>query len=200
MLGINSKDFMIVDRPGYFGKLRNEIEDQYEKDYPILKNGHPGWQECWQVGEHILDFDEAVMLYDDAYWVHLKDNPDILQWVTSFGECYDSDPSNIACGLEHDPQATPRHIQDISVRKALVRLGIYFKQYIGSFHGFYSESQLLHIRGPKTNGFALMPGNVNFHLPNLILQERPRNMPDWIKPGSIEAFWQSNKVIIAYRN
>lgn len=184
------EDVNIVSRPGYFGKRRTEITLQLDHDYP-------GWQECWQIGNLIFNFEEAVMLYDDAYWYHLRANPDLMIWVTSFGECYDSDRSNIACGITHDPHVSPRHIQDVSVRRALLRLGVYFKQYLGKDHTLYQEKQLLHIRGPESNGYCLMPGNIKFHLPHLIEKNiKSENMPNWIKPNTVEAFWQANKVIV----
>jgi hypothetical protein len=183
------KDVQILSRPGYFGRRRTQIASQLDRDYP-------GWQECWQIGELILNFSEAVLLYDDAYFEHLTLNPHLVEWVTSFGECYDSERDNIATGTTHDPKASPRHIQDVSVRRALVRMGTYFKHYCGTDHTLYDEAQLLHIRGEDTNGFALMPGNINFHKPRLILEESIGNMPGWIKPGTVESFWQANKVII----
>jgi hypothetical protein len=183
----------IVARPGYFGKRRPEILAELAAKFP-------GCMECWQVGDLILTFDEAVMLYDDAYFQHLSQKPDLLEWVTSFGECYDSARDNIACGINHDPHASPRHIQDVSVRRALVRLGVYFKQYLGYCESAYTDDQLLHIRGDSTNGFILMPGNVSFHRPDLISTEPIDKIQSWIKPGSIEFFWQMNKVIVLGAN
>jgi hypothetical protein len=187
------RDVQIVSRPGYFGRRRTQIASQLDRDYP-------GWQECWQINNNILSFSEAVLLYDDAYFHHLNNNPQVVDWVTSFGECYDSERANIATGTDHDPKASPRHIQDVSVRRALIRLGTYFKDFRGTDHTLYDEQHLLHIRGEETNGFELMPGNIKFHKPELILQENIENMPGWIKPGTVESFWQANKVIVLPRS
>lgn len=183
------KTVKIVSRPGYFGKNRTQIISQLDQKYL-------GWQECWQIGDMILDFSEAVLLYDDSYYHYFNQNPQIVDWVISFGECYDSERSNIATGTNHDSKAIPRHIQDVSVRRALVRLGTYFKNYYGNDHTLYKEEQLLHIRGKETNGFGLMPGNIPFHKPELIMTEQVDNMPSWIQPGTVESYWQSNKVIV----
>lgn len=170
----------IVDRPGYFGKKRAEYVERYNREYPN------GWAECWQVNGWIYSFLEAVTLYDDAYHAWLTANPNLTTWVCTFSECFDHDESNIEAGCDHDTLSLPRHIQDVSVRRSLVRQGKWF-----------GGSGLLQIRGEETNGHQLMPGLVPFHMPHLILPEgmggptRP-----WMKEGSVEMFWQRNKVII----
>jgi len=185
------KFYEVLERPGFFGKRRAEKEAIYNESYP-------GWIEGWEIPLHIgyatvkvvLTFQEAVLLYDEAYYIHLRACPAILSYVKEFGECYDSDESNILCGLEHDSNAIPRHIQDVSVRRALLRLGEWFQG---------PSIKLLHIRGPETNGHILMPGIVPFHNSSLISKEECMNMPNWVRPGSVEYFWQKNKVIIIPR-
>src|ERR1700722_7735834 len=176
---------LILDRPGYFGKRRREREADYD-----AQHGPGRWQECWQVGAWILSFEEAVTLYDDAYFEHLDGQghgrPNLLAWVCSFRKCYDSDPCNITSGVTHDPHATPRHLQDVSVRRALVRLGRWF-----------TGMELLHIRGPESNGHCLMPGNVPFHRPEWILPAGVGGPTrEWMREGSVEHFWQANKIIV----
>lgn len=182
----------VVARPGYFGKKRPKIEAKYNELYGA-------WVECWQVNEWILNFEEAVTLYDDSYYKFISEDEKRLSDVVKFSECYDHDHSNICCGVNHDSVSVPRHIQDVSVRRALVRLGTYFKGYRGGHVG-YEEEELLHIRGEGTNGNWLMPGNVPFHRPDLI---RPiaevENFPKWANPTSVEGFWQANKVIVTVK-
>ena len=106
----------------------------------------------------------------------------------SFGECYDNDPSNIKCGCKHDPKACPRHIQDVSVRRALYRLGVWFNG---------PKDKLLEIRANGSNGCMLSPFNVPFHRPDLIpIGEHAGPCPKWCNPGTVEAWWQAAKVII----
>lgn len=174
-------DLRVVDRPGYFGKRRREKEAEYDAVYA-------NWRECWQIGPYAYSFDEAVLLYDDAYYEHLKTHTGQLGYVLHFSEVYDSDPSNIASGIEHDHLAAPRHIQDVSIRRALVRLNVWFTGQSG---------RPIQVRGPGTEGFMLNPGNVMFHAPELILpvgQGGPTR--DWMKPGSVEYWWQKSKIIV----
>lgn len=183
----------IVARPGYFGKNRPAIEAKYNDLYD-------SWFECWQVGTWILTFQEAVTLYDDAYYELISKSNQVLDRIVAFSECYDHDHTNILCGVNHDYVSTPRHIQDVSVRRALVRMGTYFKGFRGS-HEEYKEEELLHIRGEGTNGNWLMPGHVPFHKRNLILDiKKVENFPKWANPLSVEGFWQANKVIVTLPN
>lgn len=182
-------DVQVLARPGYFGRKRPQIEARYNEQFG-------SWLECWQVGEWVLDFEEAVLLYDDAYYKFISEDEKNLYNIIKFAECYDSDQTNILIGLEHDPKATPRHIQDVSVRRALVRMGTYFSGFRGS-NAEYKEEELLHIRGEGTNGNWLMPGNIPFHKLQLIMPtEQVENFPKWANRQSVEGFWQANKVII----
>lgn len=186
-------DVKVLARPGYFGKKRPQYIERYNEQFGA-------WLECWQVGEWVLDFQEAVLLYDDAYYQYLVSRPNALADIVTFAECYDHNHTNIWTGLEHDPVATPRHIQDVSVRRALVRMGTYFSGFRGS-NAEYKEEELLHIRGEGTNGNWLMPGNIPFHKRHLILPtDQVENFPVWANPESVEGFWQANKVIIGAKD
>jgi hypothetical protein len=112
----------VVDRPGFFGRKRERKVSFYNNLY-----GEGKWSEMWEVGGRLVGFHRAVELYDEAYYCYLASRPDLLEWVTSFGECYDTEPSNIQCGCNHDICCSPRHIQDVSTRRALERLGVWFK-------------------------------------------------------------------------
>jgi hypothetical protein len=172
----------IVDRPGYFGRKRSNRVEFYDNLF-----GEGRWAEMWEVSRHAVGFEQAVALYDDAYYVFLAEHPSLIDFICSFGECYDNDPANVLCGCQHDCQSVPRHIQDVSVRRALKRLGVWFDG---------PSDHLLEIRGEDSNGFRLNPGQVPFHKPELILTGATAGrVPDWAMPGSVEAFWQANKVI-----
>jgi hypothetical protein len=51
------------------------------------------------------------------------------------------------------------------------------------------------IRGCNAEGHCLNAGRVPFHRPELIVPA-PREHPPWIQAGSVEDFWQSNKVLL----
>jgi hypothetical protein len=173
----------VVDRPGYFGSKRAKKIEFYNNLF-----GEGNWSECWEVGGNIFSFQHAVALYDEAYYLHFVNNPGLIGFVCKYGECYDNDPSNVLCGLEHDSKANPRHIQDISVRRAMKRIGVKFSG---------PSDKLLQIRGEDSDGFLLNPGQVPFHIIDLILEgPLAGKVPKWAKPHSVEAFWQANKIIV----
>jgi hypothetical protein len=172
----------VVDRPGFFGRKRERKVSFYNNLY-----GEGKWSEMWEVGGRLVGFHRAVELYDEAYYCYLASRPDLLEWVTSFGECYDTEPSNIQCGCSHDICCSPRHIQDVSTRRALERLGVWFKG---------APDSLLQIRMEDSNGYILNPGQVPFHRPELLPAPGIGGpTPWWAKKDSVEAFWQRCKVI-----
>ncbi|MAF99327.1 MAG: hypothetical protein CMH61_01825, partial [Nanoarchaeota archaeon] len=73
-------------------------------------------------------------------------------------------------------------LQDIAVRRVLRRLGRHFE-----------GDHLVQIRGHKSEGYVLNPGQVPFHKPELIL---PSERKRWWKEGSVEAFYQHNKILV----
>jgi len=172
---------MIVARPGYFGKDRTQWEEMFNARY-----GPGNWQECWQLYDEILPFNEAVRLYDVSYFLHIKeDRYGVFHGMAcQYKDCYDNDPSNIEAGCNHDLKAVPRHIQDVSVRRAFRALGIKFNP---------DSDKLLEIRGEGSSGYELSPMRIPFIYPFAIIDGPAR---DWVGKGTVEEFWQRNKVII----
>ena len=123
------------------------------------------------------------MLYEDAYHAHLQRSPAELEWlVQTASEVFDNSDSNVLSGLDYSVQEAPStHLQDIALRRCLVRLGRHFE-----------GDHLLEIRGRGSEGYRLNPGEVPFHRPELILHPQARS---WWRPDSVESFWQSNKIL-----
>lgn len=171
-------NYSIVDYPGYFGKKRDQKHAEYDKKYS------DNWKLAHEVNGRILEFDEAILLYDDAYYHHLRSSKETLDWIVrAASEVYDNAPSNVKSGVDYNKQENgSNHYQDISVRRALIRLGTWFK-----------GNHLVQIRGPESEGYRLQPGQVPFHIPELIRQPRKEG---WWKAGTIEDFWQANKVLV----
>jgi len=113
-----------------------------------------------------------------------------LQWLIETAcDVYDNSDSNILSELNYAIQEShSTHLQDISVRRCVImRLG---KEFNGN--------HLVEIRGHNSEGYALNPGQVAFHLPHMIMQ--PEFKDDWMNLGSIESFWQSNKIVQIQEN
>jgi len=141
----------------------------------------------------VITYENATTIYEDAYYEFLSKDPEgqkKLQWLIETAcDVYDNSDSNILSEFNYEIQESrSTHLQDISIRRCVImRFG-------KEFHG----DHLVEIRGHNSEGYALNPGQVAFHLPHMILQ--PEFKDDWIKLGSIESFWQSNKVVQIQEN
>lgn len=170
-----------ISRPGYLGKKRDEIFHFWDETY-----GKGEWRLIWQFGEAVVDFLGACAVYEDAYFIFLNSHPDLLeQLVKEAVNVYDDSPTNVDSLFDYQVQETDRtHIQDIAIRRALVRMGKWFK-----------GGELIRIRQEKGKhplSIALSPGKVSFHRLELI--EKPE-LTGWWNPGSVESFYQSNRYL-----
>ncbi|MBI4121194.1 MAG: hypothetical protein HY457_02990 [Parcubacteria group bacterium] len=178
--------WVTVERqPGYLGKHREETHARWAKKY-----GPGNWRIMWQLGEHTIGFLGVCALYEDAYFKFLEDHPDILaQLIAGAREVYDDEPSNVDSGLDYSVQETKRtHIQDIAIRRCLVRMALWFK---GD-----ELFRIRHSKGTHPLSMVLSPGHVPFHKPRLIVTPE---LPGWWDAGSVESYYQSNKVLQAWK-
>jgi hypothetical protein len=169
-----------VERPGYFGRRRDEKIAQLNATY-----GEGNWRLAWLTQETLcFTFRQACCyFYEQSYYEWLSNRPADVDFICSFGECIDNAPTNVSSGLDYEKQeAFSTHIQDIAVRTVLRRLG---REFSGS------KDKILVIRSKDSSGYRYGPGNVPFMDPNWIIQ--PSLRPSWAKSDSVEDFWQSNK-------
>jgi len=176
-----TENWKIVCRPSFLGKRRDQQFQEWTTKYGVKR-----WRLAWKVGEATTDFQGACAVYEDAYFEFLKTHPEALQrLITEARDVYDDAPSNVGSGLDYTVQETKRtHIQDIAIRRAVLRLGLWFK-----------GTELIQIRqnrGTHPLSMTLSPGRVPFHRLDLI--EKPE-LGGWWAPGTVEAFYQSNKVL-----
>ena len=167
-----------IGRVGFIGNMKE----------PLLKflnvNFGNQWDKKYIYGSEIISRERALELYEESYFQFLQSNEESLEWlINNASDLYDNSPSNIDSKLDYSTQETnATHLQDIAVRRVINRLGKKFK-----------GSRLIQIRGRDSEGYFLNPGVVPFLNPDLILA--PRRNIDWISPGTIEDFWQNNKVL-----
>lgn len=164
-----------LSRIGFEGNLRDKVTD--------FVVSQPGMFKARLYGQRVISTEESLQLYEDSYYGFLRDSPDVLDWlVKTASDVYDNSPTNVHSGLDYSVQEAPsRHLQDIAVRRSLDRLGKSFK-----------GDHLVEIRGKDSEGYVLNPGRVPFVDPDRILSPRREG---WWKPGSVEDFWQSCKML-----
>jgi len=174
--------WVTLGRPGYFGKKRDEIHEQYNQTH-----GKDNWRIMWRWGKEgqiILPFTQACMFYEDAYFIDsFKRETLWLELKVKAKEVYDYDQTDMASGLDYLIQKGPAtHVQDIAIRNIFFRRG-------WAFEG----QDILQIRRHETYwGSRLSPGKVPFHIPNMIVQP---HLEKWWDYNSVEDFYQSNKII-----
>jgi len=170
----------IIQQPGLFGRKRRFIADELNRLY---RSGN--WRIAWCWGSRIITFEEAVEIYEDAYYQFFLKNPDKLEWlVANFSNVYDTSESNIRSSHDYNAQETRAlHITDIAIRR-VVHLR-FRKQFRGA--------RPLEIKSSEAcEGKGLSPWFVPFHKPELIL---PGKVEGRWSPGAVETFWQYNKII-----
>ncbi|MBN1329892.1 MAG: hypothetical protein JXA54_10495 [Candidatus Heimdallarchaeota archaeon] len=171
-------DWAILGRPGYAGKNKNSRRLELTSKF-----GANNWAIFHLVDGRLLTREEALVHYEKSYLIFFNENPEILDWLTSYAlEIFDTAPSNVDSKLDYSIQETDAaHLHDIAIRRVLKQLG-------RDFHG----SNLLQIRGESSDGFILTTGQVPFYKPELIINPQ---LKGWWMRNSIESYWQSNKVL-----
>jgi len=62
-----------IDRPGYFGGKRDNLQKGFSEKY-----GASNWRITWQWGLQVIERPEALQIYEDGYYEHFRNNPDVL--------------------------------------------------------------------------------------------------------------------------
>lgn len=180
---VSEREWQVVAVPGFAGRNKTRRDRKNDELY-----GKGSWKTVFRWGDLLIERVFALQLYEDAYVEFFKRESGKLEWLAQNAcDVYDNAESNVDSALDYAIQETnATHLQDIAVRRSLLRLG-------RPFHG----NRLIQIRGPDSEGYALNPGLVPFHMPALIVAND--QCPDWAETDSIEAFWQCNKVLVAKR-
>jgi hypothetical protein len=169
-----------VERPGYFGKKRDEVYKQFDEKF-----GKENSRIMWQWNGNTIPFIVACQIYEDGYYADSFRREKVWKELASIAkDVYDHQESDVKSGLDYLVQnGNAMHLQDIAVRRVMLRRGYKFEGYI-----------LVQIRDHKEYwGQTLSPGKIPFHLPELIVV--PHLGLKWWDYNSIEDFWQSNKIL-----
>jgi hypothetical protein len=185
--------WLTVGRIGFVGRTNDRLREILNRAYGA------SWRKTHLLNGKPLSWREALEQYEFSYYLHFRANPRLAERVRSTAsEIYDNEPSNVDSGLDYAVQETrASHYQDIAIRRALTKLELE-KQgtaydsaqlpRISIFHG----DRLCQVRSSSSDFPELSPGEVPFHEPGQIMG--PYRAGFW-KPGTIEAFWQNNKVL-----
>ena len=176
-----SERWMTIGRPGYFGSKREARHAELDAEH-----GAGNWRLAWIINGHAVSREQMTMLYEDAYYEFMSAKAHITERLLSeASDVYDDAPSNVLAGFDYSVQETNRtHVQDVAIRRVVARLGRAF-----------SGAELIQIRdnlGTHPLSMVLSPGQVPFHRPEWLMEPE---LEGWWLPGSVESFYQSNKVL-----
>lgn len=185
----HDKNWTMIERPGYLGKARDEVQQGWDKQY-----GKDGWRIAYEWAGLVVPREFGIQLYEDAYVEHLKKDTDTLDWLVQHcSNVWDTAPTNVEAGLDYFKQETPNnHIHDVAIRRALARLGKWFE-----------GDNLVRVRWKDSEGYRLSPGIVPFHRPEMINTEPIKDYGEkglWWHPNTVEDFYQRNKLLQKYEN
>ena len=174
------------ERVGYAGFRKSRMARDRN-----LRYGEGNWKIVHRLGDILLDPPDALSLYETAYihfFIHNHSELDHICAIAS--DVYDYSENNIRSGFSYDMTGEKAsHFQDVAVRRAVRALGRTFEGQV-----------LVQIRGRDSTGYFLNPGLIPFHLPGLIRQPEEHagqeNVRIWWNKGSIESFWQNNKLLL----
>lgn len=176
-----------VERPGWFGEARKERIAGYDEKY-----GEGNWRLRHQLGPRLLNFDQAVRLYELSYELHMLNPGSWYLWRDLMGVARDvwtETEEDVRSGTNYATQLAPaHHYEDIAVRRILSQHGLRFK-----------GDRLVRIRADADDavGVALSSIHVPFCLPEAIEDTPPgTGIVWWNRHGpSVELFWHNNKVL-----
>ncbi len=169
-----------LGRAGYWGRGRDRRQRELDQRF-----GPGRWRVVHLVKGMALELPDAAKHYEESYFQFLIRDPQLLDWLCAKAcDVYTTATSNVRSGLDYRIQETKQeHLLDIALRNVLSRLSRCF-----------SGERLVRIGGRQGDRVELGSGRVPFYRPEWIAQPA---LEHWWEPGSVECFWQSNKVIQA---
>jgi len=182
---VRKSEWKTIARPGWFGEAKSEKLAAFNREY-----GEGNWRIRHQLGPRLLDFTEAVRLYELCYELHFLNPHNRYLWTNLFriaSEVWTEEEKDIESGLDYSiQQAKAPHYEDVAIRIIMQRYGQSFK-----------GNRPIRIRAdsPDAVGIALSSIHVPFIFPEFI--EAPFVEILWWNrhKGSLEEFWHTNKVL-----
>lgn len=179
------REWQTIGKPGWFGEDRAKKIGFYTNEY-----GAGNWRIRHQLGPRVLDFDQAVALYELSYRLHFLNPLTRYIWmdlIRRASEVWIELPSDVECGTDYYRQNAPAvHYEDMAIRRILAEHGL-------SFQGDHP----IRVRGDSDDvvGVALSSIHVPFVFPDFI--ERGTGETRWFNRhrGSLEEFWHENKIL-----
>jgi hypothetical protein len=133
------------------GKKRDEFTRLLNR-----KVGKGNWYWAFGIGKKLYSWDLALQIYEDAYWIFFRNHLTLLKKLAkNYTDVFEFDKTDMESGLDFSIEKQKAdHYQDIAIRRALRRFGIWFQG---------KDGTLLELPGSEYG-----EENIPFHLPHLI--------------------------------
>jgi hypothetical protein len=185
-------EWKTIRQAGFWGPDRKRIEAELDTEY-----GPGNWRiiHVWgKKGELVIPKTMAVELYGDAYFGFLRDNDQIRDYIRKEAkDVYVYPEQAVVTGQQTVPETLDytiqeieaTHLQDIAIRRAFIRLGVWFE-----------GNRLICVRGGSDGPIEkqLSPGKVPFHLPHMIYEP---HLKGWWEDNSVACYYHSGKLLQA---
>ena len=107
-----------IGLPGFQGDTKARRREVLDERF-----GADGWRIGHVVRGRIVPPAVAILEYEEAYRVFLRDRPALVRFlVATCGNVYDDKPSNVFDADYEQPDTNLNHYQDISVRRVVAEL------------------------------------------------------------------------------
>jgi hypothetical protein len=139
--------------------------------------GEGNWFWAFKVKDKLYSWDFGMQLYEDAYYHFLEKNIFWIKKLTSYSDCYVINNKDLESELNYrnQNQRYSDHLQDIAIRRCLVRFGVSFK---GKDIFKIKDSDIDDTRVP-------------FHLPHLIRKPNGKSIRAWYNSSRVVVIAQS---------
>ncbi len=190
--GLPKVTWTTVDRPGYFGKGREEQEKLCNEKY-----GKDNWRLAWQTPQGtVLTYDGVIQEYIEGYTEYFRQHLDEAKYLTdNYSFAYDKEI--ITKEEAFDPYALyqkpgkANQFHHVALNIALEKV----------LDMPFTGKEAIKVRAGKPNtpieewpvGWKWHPGRIPCIHPEEIYNGEFPNQ--WWEKGSIEDFYQSNKVL-----
>jgi hypothetical protein len=181
-----------VERPGYFGKRRGELEEKWNSEY-----GEDNWRLVWETADgRILGYEDIIAAYTQGYIKYFRSHPDEADFVTeNFAYAYDKDMQSKREAFDiyalYNKPGKANQFHHVAMNIALeTDLGKPFK-----------GEKPLQVRSGKPGtpesewpeGWRWSPGRIPAAFPEQIPDVEHQGQ--WWDDGTIEDFYQSTKTL-----
>lgn len=197
----------IFHYPMNTGFRSESMYNRFEKVF-----GKDSWLPAYYWNREVISTEKGYEIYSEAYYQFLKRNPIIRQWIQiKAREVIDYSQTNIASGVDLcEQEAAAIHLQDISVRRSLIRLeqeegdlsaGKMWRSGPDIFRG----NKIVQLRDRNRcpwqthsikyeKGLVLNSGKVLFHRPEQLIGQYKKD--SWWQENSVEDYYQRNRVLL----